>query len=235
MEAIPSNLRIYNMSTTLTVIPIAALQHYMYCPRQCALIHVECLWKDNQATALGNVFHEKADSGVATQRRNKRIVRSLHIQSRKWDLSGIADIVEIVTGASGNGIVSVTPVEYKVGRPKKHSADEVQLCAQALCLEEVFGIPIQEGFLFYGKTKRQHVVPLDNVLRTLTEEIIRETRSLFDSCMIPAAVPSPSCRLCSLEEYCMPKLTRTKNAEEWDLVSRKFEEILSDENERELE
>src|SRR5690625_2627939 len=128
--------------------PISALQHWLFCPRQCALIHAEQLWRDNRLTAEGRILHERPDTGVAESREGNRILRAVQIASRRLGLHGVADVVEMHGSQP-------FPVEYKRGRPKAHRADEAQLCAQALCLEEMTGQPVAEGALFYGQRRRR--------------------------------------------------------------------------------
>lgn len=139
-------------------VPISALQHWLFCPRQCALIHVERVWAENRLTAEGRILHERADDGRPESRDGIRILRATQIASEVHGLHGFADVVEM------HGDVPY-PVEYKRGRPKAQRADEVQLCAQAVCLEEMTGQPIPQGVLFYGKTRRRKIVPLDDDLR----------------------------------------------------------------------
>ena len=133
------------------LIPLSALQHQLFCPRQCALIHVEGLWAEDGATAEGRILHERVDAGRPERRPGVRIVRGLALRSLALGVSGIADVVEF-SGRPPRPF----PVEYKRGKPKAHRADEVQLCAQAICLEEMFGGEVGEGALFYGTTRRRH-------------------------------------------------------------------------------
>jgi CRISPR-associated exonuclease Cas4 len=148
------------------LIPLSALQHYLFCPRQCALIHVEQLWVENGATADGRILHETVDSGRPERRPGVRILRGLALRSLALGVSGKADVVEL----TGKQAIPV-PIEYKRGRPKAHRADEVQLCAQAICLEEAFGTKIPAGALFYGATRRRTDVAFDAELRALTAQI----------------------------------------------------------------
>ena len=196
------------MPSSFFSVPLAALQHYLYCPRQCALIHLECVWADNQFTAEGNVFHERADSGMTENRGRKRILRSLHISSLQWGIHGIADVVEAVYAEKGGIPVSMTPVEYKVGKPKPHRADEVQVCAQALCLEEMFGLEIPSGFLFYGKPQKRMEVVFDEELRTLTAGVIRNAREVLTGGVTPLPMYSKACKSCSLVNDCLPDVCR---------------------------
>lgn len=183
-------------------LPISALQHWLFCPRQCALIHVERVWAENRFTAEGRVLHERADEGSPESRNGIRILRAVQIASETHGLHGVADVVEMRNGAP-------YPVEYKRGRPKAHDADEVQLCAQALCLEEMTAATIPEGALFYGKTRRRKVVTLDADLRTLTLRIATEARAAIDTGTLPSPVfESRRCTACSLTDLCRPEAPR---------------------------
>lgn len=185
------------------LIPLSALQHYLYCPRQCALIHVERQWEENRFTAEGRVLHETVHAGGGETRGALRIVRGLEIVSRALGIAGVADVVELRGKAPSQ---SITPVEYKRGRPKAHRADEVQLCAQAICLEEMFGAAIPEGALFHGVPRRRTVVAFDEGLRALTRTIADETRALLRAGRTPPPVHERrKCENCSLVEGCRPQ------------------------------
>ncbi len=134
------------------LIPLSALQHYLYCPRQCALIHVERLWAENRQTAEGRLLHDRADKPQIERRHGVRTITAMPLSSAELGITGVADVVESRTDEGGE---RPFPVEYKRGRPKAHRADEVQLCAQALCLEAMFGCKVEEGALFYGQTRRR--------------------------------------------------------------------------------
>lgn len=188
------------------VIALSALQHYLYCPRQCALIHVEQLWAESRHTAEGRVLHERADKPQAERRRGVRTVTAMPLAHDELGISGIADVVEFHPSPDGERIF---PVEYKRGRPKAHRADEVQLCAQALCLESMLGQAVPEGALFYGETRRRTDVIFDAELRRLTLETIAATRSMLDAGITPLADYTPKrCDACSLIDLCQPKLLR---------------------------
>ena len=193
------------------LLPISALQHLLYCERQCALIHLEQVWAENQFTMEGNVMHEKAHDGPDETRAGVRIVRGLAVKSETLGLSGQCDVVEFHTDGT------VLPVEYKRGRPKAHQADEVQLCAQAICLEEMFGVSIPEGRLFYGQTRRRMDVVFDAELRALTADTARRLREMIASRRTPPAVyEERKCQACSLQELCMPQAMRfQKGAGAW--------------------
>lgn len=180
--------------------PISALQHMLYCPRQCALIHVEQHWSENWYTAEGRILHEHTDSGIGEGRGSVRIERSVALRSFTLGVFGVADVVEV------HDRVRLYPVEYKRGRPKAHRADEVQLCAQALCLEEMLNTSVPAGALFYGRSRRRTEVRFDTELRTLTKQVAADVRR-----MLAAGVTPPpeyevrKCSACSLKEGCQPR------------------------------
>ena len=183
-------------------LPLSALQHWLFCPRQCALIHVERLWAENLATAEGRVLHERADAGHPESRDGARVLRAVQLASEMHGLHGVADVVEMRDGTP-------YPVEYKRGRPKAHRADEVQLCAQALCLEEMTGAVVPEGALFYGKTRRRKVVAMDAGLRALTLSVGSEARAALHAGALPSPVHDPRrCNACSLLHLCRPEAPR---------------------------
>ena len=185
-------------------IPISALQHYLYCPRQCALIHVEQLWAESQHTAEGRVLHERADKPLRERRRGVRTVTAMPLVHAGLGITGVADVVEFHDLA---GHEAAYPVEYKRGKPKSHRADEVQLCTQALCLESMLGQSIPEGALFYGEPRRRTVVVLDDELRQLTESTIAATHALLSARVTPTArYVAKLCNACSLLDLCQPRL-----------------------------
>jgi CRISPR-associated exonuclease Cas4 len=194
------------------LLPLSALQHYVYCPRQAALIHLERAWTDNVLTAEGTHLHGKADAGQRESRGATIILRAVALRSFVYGLSGKADVVElhqrtddsIDTVLLENQRWCVQPVEYKRGKPKKYREDEVQLCAQALCLEEMLGVHIAEGHLFYGTTRRRKLTVFDSALRELTASTAVRMHALFAAGVTPRAEPGPKCKNCSLNEICKP-------------------------------
>lgn len=196
-------------------IMISALQHYLFCKRQCALIHIEQLWQENYLTMSGQFMHEKAHEAGNETRKNIRISRGLRLASAKYGLAGITDIVEFrriekKTEFSAilpdrNGFWTVFPVEYKRGKTKEEPWDEVQLCAQALCLEEMLNVKIEKGALFYGEEHRRREIQFDESLRRLTENIIEKTHELIQSGTTPPPVLEKKCKACSLKEQCIPE------------------------------
>jgi CRISPR-associated exonuclease Cas4 len=184
-------------------IPISALQHAVYCLRQAALIHVERIWEENRFTAEGRVLHEAADEPGQRRRRDVRRVTALPLAHRRLQLAGVADLVEFRKDGAGE---IAYPVEFKRGKPKLHRADEVQLCAQALCLEDMSGRLVPQGALFYAETRRRQEVVFDAELRALTEETAAAIRDLLLAGRTPPAVyRADRCRACSLIEPCRPK------------------------------
>jgi CRISPR-associated exonuclease Cas4 len=196
-----------------SLLPVSALQHLLFCERQCALIYLEQAWAENQLTAEGKVMHEKAHSGDGERRGDVRSVTGLRIRSFRLGLIGQMDVLECRqqpengVGVPGlRGLWSMFPVEYKRGRPKAHRADEVQLCAQAICLEEMLGANIPSGALFYGQTRHRHDVPFDAPLRQLTVDAALRLHDLFDAGHTPApAYDRKKCDACSLIEMCQPR------------------------------
>lgn len=185
------------------LLPISALQHLLYCERQCALIHVDREWSENRFTAEGQVLHERAHHGPSESRPGVRISRGISVVCHRLRLIGQCDIVEFYKSGK------VVPVEYKRGRPKKHRADEVQLCAQAISLEEMLGKPIEIGHLYYGENRRRDTVLLNDELRRLTEDTAERLHRLLTSAELPIAVFNPRlCNACSLKEICQPEARR---------------------------
>ena len=197
------------------LIALSALQHFLFCPRQCALIHVEQVWADNVATAEGQVAHERVHALETEVRRGVRTVTGMPLRCRALGVSGIADVVEL--HRSGQASWRPYPVEHKKGRPKAHRADEVQLCAQAMALEEMFGGTVPEGALFYGQPRRRSVIAFDAALRALTERVAADTRALLAQGRTPRmAYEKKRCDACSLIEICRPRTTgAVRSASAW--------------------
>lgn len=185
------------------LIQLSALQHLIFCPRQCALIHIEQVWTENVFTAEGRLMHERAHEGGSETRGDVRTDRGLSLRSLRLGLSGKADVVEFHRQPDGSWLPF--PVEYKRGKPKAGDCDTVQLCAQAMCLEEMIDVQIPAGALFYGKTRRRLDVVFDDQLRRKTEEAARKTRELIESGVTPEPQFSKKCESCSLLGQCLPK------------------------------
>lgn len=203
------------MHAETDLLPISALQHLIFCERQCALIHMESIWNENRLTAEGRIMHERVHEAAAESRGDVRIVRGLRLRSLRLGLIGIADVVELQRAGGNEGIPmmaltgrwKVFPVEYKRGKPKADACDEVQLCAQAMCLEEMLGCTIPAGALFYGTTRRRKDVVLDASLREVTTGTAQRLHELIDSGITPPAIHEKKCQNCSLFSTCMPEVT----------------------------
>lgn len=197
------------------LLPLSGLQHMEFCERQWALIHIEQVWAENRLTAEGRVLHERVHDSEAEGRPDVVICRGLPLRSSRLGLSGQADVVEFERASQENpGAVAMPgrsgywrpfPVEYKRGRPKHGACDEVQLCAQALCLEEALGVSIRDGALFYGTPRRRHAVQFSEGLRAKTEALSARMHDLFRSGVTPSPIYGKKCESCSLRELCMPK------------------------------
>lgn len=198
------------MYTEDDLLPLSALQHLLFCDRQCALIHIEQIWVENLYTAEGRIMHERVDSGRSETRGDVRLAFSLPLRSLRLGLVGKADVVEFHRekadgeNKSSADIWRAFPVEHKRGRPKKELWDKVQLCAQAICLEEMLNIDVPGGALFYGKTRRRVDVVFDANLRRETEETAIRLHNLFAGGQTPPPVLKSVCENCSFLEICMP-------------------------------
>lgn len=214
------------MKQPIDSLPISGLQHILFCPRQCALIHLEQVWRENELTAEGRILHERPDAGKQEMIKGCKVERSVHLYSAEYGIHGVADVVEY---RKEGKIFIPRPVEYKHGKPKKGHEDEVQLCAQALCLEEMHGITLEAGDLFYGKTRRRQEILFDESLRQLTGETILAFRKLLEQGITPPAEYRPCCNKCSLEEICMPHARRfAKGTDAWN--KRQLEAALTSSN-----
>lgn len=193
---------VYNENDLL---PLSALQHLLFCERQCALIHIEQVWAENRLTAEGRVMHERAHTGGSETRRDIRTARGLRIRSLQLGLIGQADVIEFHRQPDGS--TRPLPVEYKRGKPKANRCDEVQLCAQAMCLEEMLRASIPGGALYYGQPRRRTDVTFDQELRRLTEQTAHRLHDLIRSGTTPPATYEKKCDVCSLFDLCRPKTT----------------------------
>lgn len=202
------------------LIPISALQHVAFCERQCALIHVEQMWDENQFTAEGRIMHERVHERDGESRGDVRIERGVPLRSLKLGLIGKADVVEFHRTEEGNW--RPFPVEYKRGKPKADDCDRVQICAQALCLEEMLEVAVSAGALFYGKTRRRLDVTFDHALRAETERAAAKAREIIRSGVTPRANYTKKCESCSLQVHCMPKLAQKRSVKTY--LARMVEE-----------
>lgn len=182
------------------IVPIAAIEHHVYCPRQCALIHVDGLWLDNIHTVRGERGHRRVDSGETRSERGRVVLRAVPLWSEALGLSGRADAVEVEPDGR------VVPVEYKMGTRHGQAAD-LQLCAQALCLEEMLGVAVPEGFLWFSGPRRRVPVSIDSALRDRTLEAIEEIRSWMKAQRLPPPVDDARCKQCQLLDLCQPSIS----------------------------
>lgn len=195
------------------LLPISALSHLLFCERRCALVHIEQIWDENRLTAEGRALHERVHDADNESRGDVRIARGLRLRSLQLGLIGMADVIEFhKTGKDWTPF----PVEYKRGKPKIDSCDKVQLCAQAMCLEEMLQTAIPAGALFYGATHRREDVAFDQPLRDLTAAMAERLHCLVKSGITPAADYEKKCESCSLFSVCMPKTAgQHKSAKEY--------------------
>lgn len=182
-------------------LPISALAHLLFCPRRCALIHLEQAWTENVFTAEGRLLHERADKTRLEKRGDLKIASALLLSSTRLGLHGRADVVEFHREGA---LWRPFPVEYKRGRPRKDLADHVQLCAQAICLEEMLTIDVPRGALFHGKRRRRAEVAFDDALREKTRKTAEALHDLIRNGVTPPPVVADHCESCSLNETCLP-------------------------------
>lgn len=211
---------------------LSGIQHYFFCERQWALIHIEQQWRENVRTIEGKHIHERADDPFVVETRGELVIaRSVPLLSYSLGLNGVADVVEFIkTDSQGvtlkgkDGLWMPVPVEYKRGKPKTDQRDEVQLCAQAICLEEMLGVIIEKGYLFYHTIKRRSEVVLNQELRTLVQQLADRMHLAFEEGKTPKAKPAKHCDLCSMIELCQPKLLKKKKQ-----VSEYIKEVVAEE------
>jgi CRISPR-associated exonuclease Cas4 len=204
------------------LLPLSGLQHLLFCERQWALIHIEQQWEENRLTQEGRLLHDRVHESGTEARPGIVVARGLRVQSLRLGLAGEADVVEFHhhRAADANtvrldgreGWWKPFPVEYKRGRPKPDQWDEVQLCAQSLCLEEKFGVSIDGGALFYGMNRRRSHVPFDRQLRERTEWLATRMHELYSAKSTPKAILAPKCENCSLVQRCMPVLGKRQSS-----------------------
>lgn len=194
---------------------ISGIQHFKFCRRQWALIHIEQQWAENEYTVIGELMHKKAHDPYITEKRKDMIIaRALPVSSGSMGISGECDIVEFHKCEDGiylnghRGTYSIYPVEYKKGKPKHSEEDILQLAAQAMCLEEMFSTEIAEGAIFYGEIRRRETVMITENLRIEVRQIFQEMHQYFNRRYTPKVKVSKACSSCSLKELCMPKLAR---------------------------
>ncbi len=193
------------------LLPLSALQHLIFCDRQCGLIHIEQAWDENRFTAEGRIMHERVHEEGEESRGKVRIARGVSLRSLRLGLIGKADVVEF--HRMEGGVWRPFPVEHKRGKPKPDDSDKVQLCAQALCLEEMLGTEVPSGAIFYGRTRHRLDVEFDEALREETERAAGQLHELIGSGITPKPVYNPEkCRSCSLMDRCLPQVLRKKKS-----------------------
>lgn len=192
------------------LIQLSALQHAAFCPRQCALIHVEQVWAENRLTAEGRIMHERVHEEDSVSRGKMRIDYGVPLRSLRFGLIGKADVVEFHLQADGTW--QPFPVEYKRGKPKADLSDKIQLCAQAVCLEEMLGGDVPAGALFYGQTRRRLDVHFDEELRQAMAQAAEKARALIDGGKTPKPVYAKRCERCSLVAECLPRTIEKKRS-----------------------
>ena len=209
---------------------ISSLQHFAFCRRQWALIYLEKQWQENVLTVEGTLLHRNAHNEQYVERRGSiLIMRGLHVLSRKLTAYGVCDVVEFYQQTDGislpgyEGAWLPYPVEYKRGSPKEHDADALQLCAQAMCLEEMLMCSIPEGSLFYGQPRRRQKVALTDELRQRVIDMFAEMKGYARSGHTPRAKPAKRCNACSLKDICLPKLDRSGTVS--DYIKRHAQEV----------
>lgn len=201
---------------------ISGIQHFAFCPRQWALIHIERQWEENVRTVDGDIFHERTHCEELTEKRGEVIVtRGMRIFSDRLGVTGQCDVVEFHRHENGvklhgrNGLWQPHPIEYKKGEPKEHNADELQLCVQAMCLEEMLSCSIPEGSLFYGGPRRRTRVELTQELRHDAEEMLKQMLEYYRRGYTPRPMPAARCKACSLVNICLPKLIRAVSVRDY--------------------
>lgn len=201
---------------------IAGIQHFVFCRRQWALIHIEQLWGENYFTIDGSIKHETVDTGIGDEKiGNKRILRSLPVISHRLTIRGVCDAVELTEDENGEYFTKydkkyrVMPVEYKRGKSKEDLQDWLQVVAQALCLEEMLGVVIEQGALFYHETRRREIVPITFELRKTLEDTVKEMNQYYAKQYTPKVKVTKRCKSCSLNDVCLPELMKLKSAREY--------------------
>ena len=201
---------------------ISGIQHFKFCRRQWALIHIEQQWEENVHTVMGELMHKRVHDPYITEKRKEvLVVRALPISSRALGISGECDVVEFHKCEDGiklhghRGLYSIYPIEYKKGKPKLTQEDKLQLAAQAMCLEEMFSAEILEGAIFYGETRRRENVEIEETLRDEVRKMFQEMHQYYERKYTPKVKYSKSCNACSLKEICLPKLGKNISVKEY--------------------
>jgi len=210
---------------------LAGIQHFAFCRRQWALIHIENQWEDNVRTVEGQIIHDKAHDKFALESRGDLLIsRGMPVFSASLGISGECDVVEFhknnegINIAGKDGLYSVVPIEYKRGKEKQDDIDKLQLTAQAMCLEEMLCCCIPVGYLYYHETRRRVAVKISDDLRKQVKDMLTEMHQLFDRGYTPRVKRTKKCNACSLKHICLPELSSTKS------VKNYIEEHMTEEN-----
>lgn len=196
--------------TETDLLPLSGIQHFAYCPRQWGLIHIETQWIENLGTAQGRLVHERVDDPFFQESRGETTIeRAVPLVSRHLGLFGVADLLEMRRTKEKES-KTLTLVEYKRGKPKPDDRDEVQICAQAICLEEMRGITLRDGFMYYDAVKHRHQVVFTLTLRQRVKELCAQMHALYNEGRTPEAIANKKCKNCSMENVCLPKLSKLK-------------------------
>lgn len=204
------------------LLPLSGIQHFSYCERQWALIHLECRWEENLDTTQGKQFHERAHLAGYSHDKGAIAERSMRLVSRRLGFAGVSDVVEFLPCGESPGVLrdgsryALRPVEYKKGRSKTADHDRLQLTAQALCLEEMYGIPVTSGCLFYGESRRRERVEISDKLRGRVADMARRMHEMLRAGTVPRAVESARCARCSLKNECAPEMFATEASSYWE-------------------
>ncbi len=201
---------------------ISGIQHYEFCKRQWALIHVEQQWEENVRTVEGQHIHKRADQPfLREKRKNKLVVRGMPIQSKSLKVNGICDVVEFIQDDKGveifgeKGKYIPVPVEYKRGKPKNHESDLLQLTAQAICLEEMLVCDVKIGFMFYNEVKQRIEVPITEKLKDRVKKVVSEMHEYYTKRYTPKVKTGKHCRSCSLQNICLPTLMNKRSVKSY--------------------
>ena len=212
------------------LLPISALQHIIHCRRRCALIYIEQCWDENQFTAEGQIIHTRVHQQDNESRGDMKISRGIQIRSFRHGLYGVADVVEFhrveengIPLPNAEGLWAPLPIEYKRGKAKDHKPFAIQLCAQALCIEEMLGAQIPRGVLYYGMTRKKLEISFDDPIRNRTADAAQQLHQLIQSGHTPDPEYGPKCRSCSLNNQCLPRSIRNRKAS--DYLRRRIEEL----------
>lgn len=209
---------VVNRESEMDYLQIAGIQHFVFCRRQWALIHIEQQWAENYFTIDGSIKHAVVDSGNAEKNGTKRILRSLRVVSHALQIQGVCDVVELISDRRGayfskyDDTYRVYPVEYKRGKPKDTESDVLQLVAQTICLEEMMGVDISEGAIFYFETRHREIIEITSDLREKIKQIVAEMNQYYQRKYTPRVRKTKKCRACSLKDICLPELIKCEPA-----------------------